>query len=187
MAVHLSTWRFADPDYKTNMHAATNWLVQKQKRERMPKRWRTITSWDGPLCCVTALRWHTLTSFPLYLLPFSCSEQLHTCRLLVVFNVSISSTSRPAASSDGFVMRLFWSDTCCWLILLHVASVSLFWSCLFSYNLIMVERCQMSVCVYDHRTYFSVYVSKPAVGIPQWIPAALAWTAPPPICNTQHR
>lgn len=29
--------------------------------------------------------------------------------------------------------------------------------------------------------------SQPAAGIPLWTPAALAWTAPPPICNTEHR
>lgn len=30
-------------------------------------------------------------------------------------------------------------------------------------------------------------VPKPAAGTPPWTPAALVWTAPPPICNTQQR
>lgn len=36
-------------------------------------------------------------------------------------------------------------------------------------------------------TYVIVCVSQPAAWILLWTPAAGVWTAPPPICNTEHR
>lgn len=43
-----------------------------------------------------------------------------------------------------------------------------------------VYKCLGEIC-------FRVNVSQPAAWIPLWSPAALAGTAPPPICNTEHR
>lgn len=186
-AVHISIWRFADPDYKTNMHAATDRLVQKQKKAEDAKNIKNYYQLGWLFVLFYSFKViHLKLISSLYLLPLAYSMQKHAGRLLVVVNVYISSTSQPAASSDGFVMWLFWSETCGWLSPSHVALFSLFYLWfLFSYYDMIV------ICLirdlYVHKTYVNVFISQPAVAIPQRIPAALAWTAPPPICNTEHR